>query len=79
MVTIIQKCGDSLGVRIPVAIAKNLNISNGTQLEITEHDGKITITPVHNSYTLEELAGGITQDNRHEESDSGHSMGKEAW
>ncbi|WP_040336132.1 AbrB/MazE/SpoVT family DNA-binding domain-containing protein [Candidatus Magnetobacterium casense] len=79
MFTTIQKWGNSLGVRIPGVIAKSLNISNGTQLEITERDGKITLTPVHNRYTLEELVSNITQDNRHEESDGGYPVGKEIW
>ncbi|MBF0566753.1 MAG: AbrB/MazE/SpoVT family DNA-binding domain-containing protein [Nitrospirae bacterium] len=79
MFATIRKWGNSFGVRLPNIIVKSLNISSGTQVEITEHDGKITLKPVQSGYTLEELVSSITEDNRHEESDTVYPVGKEVW
>jgi antitoxin component of MazEF toxin-antitoxin module len=79
MFTTIQKWGNSFGVRIPNIIVRNLNISSGTQVEITEHDGKITLKPVQSGHTLEELVSGITEDNRQKVSDDVCPVGNEVW
>ncbi|MBF0318592.1 MAG: AbrB/MazE/SpoVT family DNA-binding domain-containing protein [Nitrospirae bacterium] len=80
MFTTIKKMGSSVAVVIPAIIAKGLNISGGTQIEITEHDGKIIIEPMKNaSNTLEDLVGGITQENRHEVASYGCTAGNEVW
>ena len=75
-----QKWGNSLGVRIPRALADQAQIEEGSVVEIEEEDGVITIRSVApQEYTLGELVSGITEENRHEEVDTGGSTGNEVW
>lgn len=48
MHTVVQKWGNSLGIRIPSLYVKELNLKNGHSVEITEEDGKIVIVPLKN-------------------------------
>jgi antitoxin MazE len=41
MKTIVQKWGNSLGIRIPSVFAKQLNIKKGSYIEIIEDQGKL--------------------------------------
>lgn len=75
---VIQKWGNSLGVRIPGTIAKELNLQNGSQVEIIDEDGKIVILP-HKKKSLAEKLAMITNENLHEEISTGSPTGKEAW
>ena len=75
---VIQKWGNSLGVRIPGSIAKELNLQNGSQVEIIDEDGKIVILPYKKKSLAEKLAM-ITDENLHEEISTGSPAGKEAW
>lgn len=80
MVTKVQKWGNSLAVRIPRALARELNAEPGCEVSMEVRDGELVITPVKEPrYTLEELVAGITPENRHGEIDTGPSVGKEAW
>ncbi|MBF0459380.1 MAG: PbsX family transcriptional regulator [Nitrospirae bacterium] len=79
MIKTIYNVDGSVAVVIPQLIAENLHMSGGTQVEITEHDGKIVIEPVTDGFdTLDALVSGITQENRHEEISYGCPVGKES-
>jgi antitoxin MazE len=70
--------GNSIGVRIPKAFAKRAGISVDSAVEIDEAEDGIVIKPVgKKEYTLKELVKGITRQNRHDEADFGHPVGKE--
>ena len=76
----IRKWGNSLGVRIPKAIAHMLRISEGDVLELSVRDGSLVLTPRRDDRpALDELVSGITADNRHDEVDTGRPRGREAW
>jgi antitoxin MazE len=76
MFTNISKWGNSLGVRIPSAIAEQLNILEGAPVElIVENDHLL----IHKVYRLESLLAQITPENIHAEIDSGVPMGGEVW
>lgn len=80
MQTNVQKWGNSLGVRIPRPLADQAQIHEGSEVEIEEEGGVITIrslTP--KEYALDELVGEITDENRHEEVDTGDPVGNEVW
>ncbi|MEO5360835.1 MAG: AbrB/MazE/SpoVT family DNA-binding domain-containing protein [Nitrospirota bacterium] len=80
MVKTIYNLGRSVAVVIPQMIAQNLNMSSGTQVEITEHEGAIIVRPVKNGFkTLDELINDITIENRHDEMDYGRPVGREVW
>ncbi len=70
--------GNSIGVRIPRALAKRVGIGVDSTIEIDEADEGIVIKPVgKKEYSLMELVKGITRQNRHGEADFGRPVGKE--
>ncbi|WP_309744057.1 MULTISPECIES: AbrB/MazE/SpoVT family DNA-binding domain-containing protein [unclassified Chamaesiphon] len=80
MVGNVAKWGNSLAVRIPQHLAKEIGLSDGVEVEIVAIDGNLTIKPRRQKqYSLEELIAGITPENRHAEIDTGTSVGEEIW
>jgi antitoxin MazE len=79
MRTKVGNWGNSLAVRIPRCYAREMNLKAGMKLDISLDDGGIILRPKSRPYTLQELVQGITPDNRHGETDWGHSVGREAW
>ncbi|MFB2916866.1 MULTISPECIES: AbrB/MazE/SpoVT family DNA-binding domain-containing protein [Aerosakkonema] len=78
MVATIAKWGNSLAVRIPQHLAKEINLTEGSQVEFVLIDGKLTIEPVtRRRYSLEELIEAIAPENLHNEIDSGIAVGNE--
>ena len=77
MKAIVQKWGNSLGIRIPAVYAKELDLKNGVFVDIVKDSGKIIILPP--KPTLEGLLSEVTQENMQDYIDSGSSVGKEAW
>ena len=45
MATTVQKWGNSLGLRIPKAIAEQVNLSNGTEVDLETEGGVLTVRP----------------------------------
>lgn len=72
----IQKWGNSLGIRIPIGISKELSLENGSIVDITENDNHILIKPVKKR-SLEDLLSKVTDDNIHDEISFGKPAGKE--
>lgn len=80
MVTKVQKWGNSLAVRIPKALAEELEAESGVEVDLQVEGGRLIVTPVRRpGYSLEELVAGITPENRHDEVDWGPPRGREAW
>ncbi len=77
MEIVIKKWGNSLGVRIPKIIAKDLHLKDGISVEVEENNGSIIITPQR--YNLNDLLNQINKSNIHEEIDTGSPLGKEIW
>ncbi len=77
MTTTAQKWGGSIGVRIPQSIAKKYGIVNGAKVQISDDGEKITLKPVKDKPTLEELVAKCTPENSHEEIDFGGPVGRE--
>ena len=77
MEIVVKKWGNSLGVRIPRIIAKDLNLKDGSSVDVEDLNGNIIISPKRN--TLSELLSGINSSNIHEEIEFGKSEGKEIW
>ncbi len=78
MQTVIQKWGNSLGIRIPSTYVKGLHLKNGANVDIKEENGKLIIEPTK-KMKLQQLLDGITADNIHEPVETGASVGKEEW
>jgi antitoxin MazE len=76
----VKKWGNSLAVRIPIAVAQDLGLSENSTVQITSDGAVATIKPKKgDKVSLKELVAGITPYNRHQEVDWGEPVGKEVW
>lgn len=76
----VQKWGNSLALRIPKPLADQAQITQGSLVEIKIVDDVLQIeTVAPQKYTLDALLEGVTQENLHEEIDTGDAQGKEIW
>ncbi len=76
----ISKWGNSLAVRIPLAVAKEANLGEGDCVTLALHrSGGIILRPKRRQYQLSELVSRITPKNRHRETDWGRPQGEESW
>ncbi|MFO0967751.1 MAG: AbrB/MazE/SpoVT family DNA-binding domain-containing protein [Gemmataceae bacterium] len=79
MTTQVGKWGNSLAVRIPGTYAKELDLEEGVELEVTRVKDGLLLKRRTREYTLEELLRKITPENIHGETDWGPPVGKETW
>jgi antitoxin MazE len=78
--TRISKWGNSLAVRIPLAIAKQASLREGDCVALAlDSGGGIVLRPTRQKYELSDLVGRITPKNRHHETDWGQPQGEESW
>lgn len=77
MQTVVQKWGNSLGLRIPSLWAKDNNVKCGSKIEVIVEKGKITILPQKKS--LDDMLAMVTPENIHSEVSTGNAIGKEEW
>ena len=77
MQAVVQKWGNSLGLRIPSLWAKDNNIKNGSKIEIIAERGKMIILPKKKS--LEDFMNLVTDQNLHSEINTFEAVGKEEW
>lgn len=75
----ISKWGNSLAIRIPKHLGTEIELAEGTEIELAVQNGSLIITPVSSKYHLEDLVRGITAENRHSETDWGKPKGSESW
>ena len=80
MKTRIQKWGNSLALRIPRPFAEESNLREDSAVDLSVRNGKLIVVPIAEpQFTLEELVGQITPENRHDEVKWGAPVGNEAW
>ncbi len=80
MATTLQKWGNSLGIRVPKAIAEQLDLKSGTEVEFDTDGGVLTIRPKRRrrpKYTLDQLLAKIKDPNPHKELMSDPPRGRE--
>jgi antitoxin MazE len=76
----ISKWGNSLAVRIPLALAKQASLAEGDCVKmVLDEAGAIVLHPARRKYDLSDLVSRITRKNRHRETDWGRPAGEEAW
>lgn len=74
----VQKLGNSLAVRIPMALANEVGIEAGTAVEITTQNGSIVVRPRKRpKYRLRDLLKGSRPSHFHREIDLGPDVGRE--
>ncbi len=80
MLTHVQKWGNSLALRIPQSVAREIGLSQDSAVEVSLVDGKLVIVPVvKRKRTLERLLAQVTDENIHAEIDTGSAVGRELW
>jgi len=75
----IAKWGNSLGVRIPKAVAKEVGLDEGSNVEVKVSGRNLVLAPARREYSLNELVAAITPKNRHGGTDWGAPVGNENW
>lgn len=80
MHTKIQKWGNSLGLRIPRALASEAQVEEGSTVELAVDSGGLRVRPVRaRRYTLGGLLKAVKPGNLHGEVATGEPVGREAW
>jgi antitoxin MazE len=77
MQTQIQKWGNSLGVQIPVQLAKQLQLHPGSPVTVEIENERIVIQPP--KYDLESMLKNIAPDNLHHVVFDDQPTGNEEW
>lgn len=76
----IQKWGNSLAIRIPKLFAQEINVQQGSYVDLSTEEGKLVAKPLdEKEYSLEQLLAGVTEQNLHSEINFGNAIGKEIW
>lgn len=75
----IQKWGNSLAVRIPQAVARQIGVADGDAVRMEVSADRIVLRPAKPSYRLADLVRRIRPGNRPGETDWGQPAGKEVW
>lgn len=74
----IQKWGNSLAVRIPQAVARQIRVEEGDAVELTVDAETMLVRPARPRYKLGQLLRRVTPANRSSETDWGKSCGQES-
>jgi len=74
----VKKWGNSLGIRIPNLIVRELSLKDGSLVDINDRGKEIVIKPVQKN-KLSEIVSNINEQNIHKEIETGGPVGKEVW
>lgn len=77
METHIQKWGNSLGIRIPMQLAKELHLSPGSLVTLEIENGRLVIQAPR--YDLDSMLEAITPKNQHHLALYDNPSGREEW
>jgi antitoxin MazE len=76
----IQKWGNSLALRIPKTVAKQVNVHQGSRMDMSLVANKIILTSSEvKEYDLKSLLKKVNKKNLHQEVSFGKAVGKEVW
>ena len=73
----VHKWGNSLGIRIPMHLAKELHLNPGSPIILEIEKGKLIIQAPH--YNLDEMLKEVTEENRHHLLLDDSPRGVEEW
>lgn len=80
MVATVARWGNSLAIRLPQHLAKEIHFTEGVEVDLIVIDGNLVIKPrIRKRYSLEDLIAAITPENLHTEVESGIVVGNEVW
>lgn len=76
----LQKWGNSIGLRLPIRLIRELELDSGSEVEIKAVKGRLVIIPIRpQPYDLGELLKEVREENLHGEADFGSRTGREVW
>ncbi|MBI5528577.1 MAG: AbrB/MazE/SpoVT family DNA-binding domain-containing protein [Deltaproteobacteria bacterium] len=75
----VQKWGNSLAVRIPRPFAADAGLDENSEVDISLKGESLVVKPLVRTPSLKTLLAGITDENIHQELDTGAPVGNEAW
>ncbi|WP_461256255.1 AbrB/MazE/SpoVT family DNA-binding domain-containing protein [Treponema sp. R80B11-R83G3] len=78
MEAVVKKWGNSLGIRIPSHIVRELALKDGSYVDINDKGKVIIIKPIQKN-KLSEMLSNINEQNIHREIETGGPVGKEIW
>ncbi len=80
-VAVVKKWGNSLAVRIPGRLAKQLNLTENAPVKYAVVDGNLVISRVtqQGTYSLAQLLERVTKENIHGETNTGLAAGQVSW
>ena len=78
MEAVVKKWGNSLGIRIPNFIVRELSLKDGSCVDINDTGKEIIIKPI-SKFKLSTMLEKVTIKNVHKEIKTGKSVGKEIW
>jgi len=80
MKTKVQMWGNSLALRIPKSFASQTHLEPDTLVDLSLVDGNLVVSPIRSATAqLEQLLAGVTEDNLHQEWQTGGVVGREVW
>ena len=81
MRTQIDKWGNSLAVRIPAALAREIAAEKGQEVSVDVENGRLVITPLPKrpTYSLDDILKGFDEDEPQREAEWGPPVGDEVW
>ena len=78
MEAVVKKWGNSLGIRIPNLIVRELSLKDGSFVDINDNGNEILIKPIRKN-NLSDMLTLINEQNIHEEIKSTGPVGNEIW
>jgi antitoxin MazE len=74
----VQKWGNSLAVRIPTALAQQLQVTDGANVELEVRDGQLVVRPTRRqTLSLKDLLQNCKPSQLHGELEFGPDLGRE--
>ena len=77
MTATIQKWGNSLALRIPLAVAKQIHVKAGDPVTLKIGASGLTVKAAPKKFSLDELLDKVTPENLHPATDWGADLGRE--
>lgn len=77
MITYVKKWGNSLGIRLPKSMTKEILIDEGSGISLKVVDGKIEISKIDMAKNLDDILDQITAENQHNEISTNYTVGNE--
>ena len=79
ILTKVQKWGNSLAIRIPSALAEQLMVKQGSEVNLLLDGDRLVIKPRRSEPSLSALLAQVTDENIHSEVATGEPTGREPW